>query len=663
MITPETYKQVCANLKKIVSDQATITGQDGVGSKACTEALKAAEHQLSDDTLRVLVMGRFSSGKSTMLNALLGQSFLPMKPIPTTAVISEIIYGDRAEATLYPVKGNQLIKINNVTTQELSKYVVIDHSNSTDEPREKLYKKIVIKYPLNICRHGIMLVDSPGLDDPTCHDAITQEYLPNTDAIIYCLNSNQAFTAGDKKEIEALTSMGYKSIIFVLTYFDYIQANDEIMGTNQAAEVKAHYTKLLAPYTDLGVSGIFFVSSLYALKGKLTNDHQLLEKSNFISLEKRLEEILYNEKGRMKLLRALYDAKRANREAGQQLNDFIELANTDSQTLREKVDMAQNNLNQARTKASNILSQFNLGTQAIVETIKDRTRAYFLNDILSNINTWVNEFQPAEGQEFNIWSPRKSATIFTESCITYVQKQIETQMAQWCENQVTSYIQPELERLTNQQNANLEAYENDLQNIRATLNLSVDGSEISGNAGASKTNRILSAIAGLFLNPASLVAGGVAGWQGLVSSLVTTIIGFLVVGVIGLFTPIGLPAVIITFIASAILSVSVVGGNVETKIKEKIASKLSEELTKHQETMVANTGNAVSEVIDKIQQAIANELNAPVRQYEKIVDEAKRNAQSGNAALQQRINKYKQLRQENTTLADSMDRFMQTIVA
>ena len=666
MISPESYKRVCGELKRIVTEQAAISGQDGLGSKTSIDILHAAELQLSNETLRVLVMGRFNSGKSTMLNALMGETFLPTKPIPTTAAIGEIVYSDTKKAILYPSDGGNPSEIDNVTSDVLSKYIVIDHDNAQqdDTPIKRLYKKIVIKYPLSICKHGVMLVDSPGLDDPTCHDAITQEYLPNADAIIYCLNSTQAFTAGDKREIETLTSAGYKSIIFVLTYYDILQYNDSMnYGSNQAEEAKRHYTRELSRYTDLGASGIFFVSSLHALKGKKEGKRQLLEQSNFILLESRLDEILYNEKGRMKLFKALYEARKANREARQQLNDFIELANADRNTLTAKVQSAQNGLNNARNKATNILMQFNNGTLNIINSTKDRARAFFLSDILPNIDTWVKEFEPADGQEFKIWHPKKSGTIFTESCIKYVQKQIETKMAQWCEKLVKEYIQPELEKLTNQQNANLNDYENDLRAIRTNLNLATNGNEIGGDAGPSKTNRILSAIAGLFLNPASLVAGGMAGGQGLVSSLVATLVGGIIIGVVSMFTPVGLPALIITWVLSAIAGVGFTAGKAESKIKKEISKKLHDELSKQQETVANNTGNSVSKVIAKITKAVEDELFAPVLQYEKIVSEAQQNANSGSTALQARINKYRELRSRNDRLASDMDNFAQSIGA
>lgn len=667
MITPEQFKRACGTLLGIVNKQSALSAQASLGDKSAMESLTEASQQLNEDTLRVLVMGKFSSGKSTFLNALMGQKLLPAKPTPTTAVIGEIVYSDNAGATLYPKKGyaggNKPFSIK---IDELSKYIVIDHTvPQTDKKKaENPFNKIVIKYPLSICKHGIMFVDSPGLDDPTCHDAITKDYLPTADAILYCMNASQAFSAADKVEIERLISLGYKSIIFVLTYYDVLLYNDEMNGTSDAEDAKRHYIKQLAKYTDLGEAGIFFVGSLPALNAKLNNKPELLTRSNFPPLEKRLEEILFNEKGRMKLLKALYSTRRVNRTTSQHLTDLIEVANSDRTGLSARIHSAQGKLNQAQTKANEILSQFRFSSASIINGAKDRGRHFFLSEILPNIAAWTSEFTPNEDQSISMWHPKRTGAAFTEGCIKYVQSRIETKMAEWCDKQlVNGYVLPQLETLTQQQNANLESYEEDLKKVRTTLNLSLDSDAINEEESAGKANRIVSAIAGAFLNPASLVTGGAFGWKGLVASLVATLVGGIVLGIVSLFTPVGWPALIITWILAALTGGAFVGGNIESNIKKKIAEKMKEELSKQQESVAANIGTTVSDVLDKVQNAVASGLNAPVEQFKKLLSEAQKSVNAEGSEIQARVAKYSKLRSENTALANDMDSFAQSLNA
>lgn len=665
MLTPEQFKRFTGNLLGIVNTQTAITTKADLGDRDALSTLNDTGRQLNEDSLRVLVMGKFSSGKSTFLNALMGKAFLPAKPTPTTAVIGEIVYADNPEIVLYPKKGySGGDKPFNIKVEELEHYIVIDHSAVSEDVNKKSnpFKKVIIKYPLSVCRHGIMFVDSPGLDDPTCHDAITQEYLPNADAIVYCMNSSQAFSAADKSEIERLVALGYKSIIFVLTYFDILQNNDDMMGTHSAEETRKHYTNKLAPYTDLGQSGIFFVGSLPALKAKQTNNQQLLDASNILPLEKKMEEILFNEKGRMKILKALYSTRKINRATGQHLTDRIEILNSDRSGLAERLHNAQSNLNQATTKANEIFNSFKISSNNLIQGSKDRGRTFFLSSILPNINEWVQDFTPSDDQSISMWHPKKSGTAFTEACIKYVQGKIEAEMAKWCdETLVKGYIQPQIETLSQQQNANLQAFEKDLMGVRTSLHLSIKGDDITDAETPGKANRIISAIAGAFLNPASLVVGGAFGWKGLVSSLVTTLVGGIILGIIGLFTPVGWPALIVTWIVSALVGGSIAGGNIESKVKKAIAKKMHDEMSNQQEAVVSSIGKSVSEVVDKIHKAVEDSLYAPVKQFEKILEEAESSVHTESSTLRERISFLSNLRQENTKLANDIDTFAQNL--
>ncbi len=662
---PEQFRQSCGNLLGILKQQTLITTKADLGDKTMLTTINDAASQLNDDQLRVLVMGKFSSGKSTFLNALMGQTFLPAKPTPTTAVIGEIVYAENAEAVLYPKEGySGGTKPFPIKIEDLAKYIVIDHSHSQNDEVKKQnpFKKVLIKYPLSICKHGIMFIDSPGLDDPTCHDTITKDYLPNADAILYCMNSSQAFSAADRKEIERLQALGYKSIIFVLTYFDVLQENDRILGTHDAEDARKHYIQILSKYTDLGESGVFFVGSLPALKAKLTGNQQLLDDSNFPSLERRLEDILFNEKGRMKLLKALYSTRRVNRITGQHLNDLIEVTNADMNGLSERIHEAQNNLSQARSKADEIYNLFKISSNKMIESAKDRGHAFFLNNIIPSIPDWVGEFTPSDEQSISFWHPKRTGAAFTEGCLKYVQGQIEAKMATWAEEElINGYLIPELKLLTAEQDSNIAAYENDLSRVRTSLNLSIDSEEISSQEDAGTGNRILSAIAGAFLNPASMLVGGAYGWRGLVTSLVTTLVGGIVLVIVGLFTPIGWPAMIITWIISAIVSGTIAGSGLEGQIRKAIVNKMQEELRNQQEAAVKAIGDAVAEVIKKLQDAVEGSLYEPVGRFEKLLKQAQERVTEDGTVLRDKSASYIHLRTENSKLANDMDVFAQSI--
>ena len=147
----------------------------------------------------VLVMGIFSSGKSSMINALLGEPLLPTGFLPETGIIGEMHYGETKKITLYPQKGmweggDEPFDLLNPSSEEISKYASIDNEKGMNQKAddsdriESKFEKMIIQWPLEILKDGVVLVDSPGINDPYCNDYITRSYLPTADAIIYVMN-------------------------------------------------------------------------------------------------------------------------------------------------------------------------------------------------------------------------------------------------------------------------------------------------------------------------------------------------------------------------------------------------------------------------------------------------------------------------------------------
>ena len=103
----EGFKLARTQLANMVEGQLSVVRSSDYDSVVNTTEKPSAllaetNKRLKDENLRVLVMGKFSSGKSTFLNGLLGRPLLPMKAIPTTAVIGEIRYSDTEEIILLP---------------------------------------------------------------------------------------------------------------------------------------------------------------------------------------------------------------------------------------------------------------------------------------------------------------------------------------------------------------------------------------------------------------------------------------------------------------------------------------------------------------------------------------------------------------------------------
>ena len=108
----EIYNQRRNELLALAQEQAAVVAELKMDEIQTTgtkqgEIVNGLIDRLKTDKLRVLIVGRFSSGKSTFVNALIGEKLLPATPTPTTGVLCNITYAKEQDkkVTLYPKKG------------------------------------------------------------------------------------------------------------------------------------------------------------------------------------------------------------------------------------------------------------------------------------------------------------------------------------------------------------------------------------------------------------------------------------------------------------------------------------------------------------------------------------------------------------------------------
>lgn len=276
--------------------------------------------KIKDDTLgldyekfTIVVVGEFSRGKSTFVNAMFGKKVLPSSKRPTTNIISKIVYADKPAYEIFLKDG----KSKNLTEEEfknIKAQAEEDPSNfqkfKSFLKREEDFSKIdyaVIGQPLAFCQNGVEVVDTPGTNDLNVgRMEITYNYLNQADAAILLLNATQALTKSELDFLkERILGNQIKDIFVVINFKDGLDYEDE---TN----VKKYVRDNIRALADIEPK-IFLVSSLQALTyraakngDKLTaremmNLPQTFEETGFTEFEAALAKYLDEEKGKAKL--------------------------------------------------------------------------------------------------------------------------------------------------------------------------------------------------------------------------------------------------------------------------------------------------------------------------------------------------------------------------
>lgn len=380
----EMYNQRRNELLTLAQKQAAIVAELKMDDIQ-TEGTKQGEivdgliDRLKTDKLRVLIVGRFSSGKSTFVNALIGEKLLPATPTPTTGVLCKITYAREQDkkVTLYPKKGMGLNSDEpfDIPVDELESYIKIDHFNGSEVTSR--YKLMELFWPLELCANGVELIDSVGLDDPDSRDDITLDYAKSVDAVLYLMKSQDTGSQKDLDTINLLRSLGYESLFFIITYYDHIKESASF-GEQSEEDFQRFIFKTLSPLTELDDShGIKFVDSRTALIGRMQQNSQRVLESGIEDVEKALESFLVEEKGRAKILTTLRSLSSVNRSVRKVIPSRVDMLQTSIEELEKRYNQAKVPLNLLETKRQLIVKKVDFTIADIARESSDIASSYF----------------------------------------------------------------------------------------------------------------------------------------------------------------------------------------------------------------------------------------------------------------------------------------------
>ena len=172
MQTFEDYKKSRDESVSLLRDLAQKLRVLGGESKART--IMQVAQELDNNDFRIIFCGEFKRGKSTLINAILGQKALPMKVAPCTGVITEVKYSPDPKVLVHPLRGDPF----KASHEDIKKYIAIQGNDAPDVSRVELC------YPIDICQNAITLIDSPGLNEDWKRTQVSLTELNKADAVI-----------------------------------------------------------------------------------------------------------------------------------------------------------------------------------------------------------------------------------------------------------------------------------------------------------------------------------------------------------------------------------------------------------------------------------------------------------------------------------------------
>ena len=241
------------------------------------------ENQVLPDNYKVAVVGRFKAGKSSFVNELLGAKLAGEDTSPETAAVTTFVHGNEVKATIRFTSLESWLSIRRLFSEDpkhVDAHRVKMWESFSDKPKKKsdgdvvevfdlpalerefirenghtveirldasggkssenafrrklkdftsgtrplhcLVEGIEISSPAPILDEGVMLIDTPGLDDTErFRVTLTEKAVEDVDAVLFLTKSGAAYGQSEKDFLLTLLRKGtVKQLIFVITQVD-----------------------------------------------------------------------------------------------------------------------------------------------------------------------------------------------------------------------------------------------------------------------------------------------------------------------------------------------------------------------------------------------------------------------------------------------------------
>lgn len=368
--------------------------------------------KLEEGGFSIVVVGEFSTGKSTLLNALMGKKLLPSFTNETTATVNFLRHKDQApngEAGIVYYNDGHTVSLPDDDLQTVEKYV----STKGDDVAANV-QHLDLFMDSDFLKDGVMLVDSPGLNGiAEGHREITEDQIAKSHASIFLFSSDHP---GSKTDFEMLNDLLQRvnTIFFVLNKIDVIKESEGESVEDVVKKLKENYH---AKFPNTRIPEILPVSAYNALKARDpilssglddTQRKNLEESSRFSAFESRLLRFLTcGEKTKQELtapVTHVIDIVRNSRDGYEEEKNVLETLN-DGTEIQGKINSLQDEMNhikKERTISSSHVKQ--LVNQGFRETRNelsaniDKYTKTKINDIdglesLDKLNDYVQSFE------------------------------------------------------------------------------------------------------------------------------------------------------------------------------------------------------------------------------------------------------------------------------
>lgn len=541
-----------------------------------TDALKEVAPAARHEHFRMSVLGRFKTGKSTVINALLGAPYAPMDMLPCTSTVVEFRYGEKKR--FFEHADGERIEREEQDFVSQAGGAADGHSDSTWE----------VQVPVEWLKPGFVLVDTPGTNEDEQRLEQANKELDRTDAAIVVVRADQVGGHDELDQIDELTDR-VGIVVVVVNRIDVIKEKDR-------PRILAHVRKLVL---QLGVpkERVITLSAAGALEG----DEEAVR--GLRALQESLSDVLTSDAAGARLASLHTQTAAAIRAVESKMDEKVQEAESKHAEAKAQVDQASLSIEETQAMRTEVIETFErFGKVAGEEAQAVLAEAWpkMLRGLSANRDRWDSAKNP-------LLSPEAFAREMGECA----KRDLETRVRECVQNEV----QPVIERTTALAQGELKGTVDPVLRVVALA-----GRGTAHDLGAEVFERAISDTFGKTLDAATadsaMSTTVTAAVSAAVGYVVADIILYFVLGVISGF----LNPVLLTGAAIAGVAAWVLKGEawLKSKVRNNIADALAKKLSADDVTEKV-TGGAFSAT----QEAFVNLAHGTVRHLEQLIEETR----------------------------------------
>jgi GTPase SAR1 family protein/FtsZ-binding cell division protein ZapB len=416
-------QDIATNLGNIVttlSQAETVNAQTSgeLGLEREIADLTVAEQNLKQGVFRLLILGDMKRGKSTFLNALIGENLLPSDVNPCTALLTVLKYGPEKRVTIHFNDGKAPEQVDFPSFKQ--RYTINpEEAKELEQKGQQAFPDIshaVVAYPLPLLEKGVEIVDSPGLNDTEARNELSLGYINSCHAILFVLRASQPCTLAERRYLENYIKDRGLAVFFLINAWDQIKEglldpDDTEELTAAAAKLRKVFRSNLADYCqvdgyDWYDERVFEISAIQALRRRIKDAGAALDGTGLPQFMAALNTFLTQERAVAEFRQMRTLAKQTHGRVREAIDRRIPLLDQSVNELKARIDSVEPEFQQLSGIRDAFRDEIRTVRDRKARAIADSFRIYVMN----LENTFEQDFlvyQPGEMQFLDFFSETK----------------------------------------------------------------------------------------------------------------------------------------------------------------------------------------------------------------------------------------------------------------